>query len=283
MAFIDRFKIKKLLKNIMISFLLPTRKRPGMAKSTIDSILNNVDNWNEIEILLATDVDDRSSSEEIKEHLLDKSFKNFILLDNFEKQGYEKVYVYINELSKIANNKWLWLWNDDIKLHSKNPNEVLKKYNDEFILINPLHGFPGTKFQIEMERNNQSKLILDEYLNEGKHIDFWDDHTKSCIPFPIIPKKWIELIGYYSLSTANDSWVEYVARMTNIVKTDPDLQIRNCSGYDEHGNVYNFTNDEVCKSRKEWLGENNEGPNKFWSHVDIMNKDVEKLKSYLNT
>lgn len=266
----------------MISFLLPTRKRPGMAKMSIDSILNNVDDWDEIEIVIATDKDDKSSSEQIKEHLTNRSFNNFILLDDFEKQGYEKLYVYYNELSKVATKKWLWLWNDDAKLHSKNPNQILKKYNDEFILINPSVGHPGIKFQMEIEKNNNSSYILNEYLFEGKHIDFWDDHNKTCIIFPIIPKKWIDVIGYYALSTAIDSWVEYVARLCNIVKSDSDLQIRNCNGYDEKGNFYSHETDEICKDKKEWVGEDNSGPKKFWTYVNIMNQDVEKIKNYLN-
>ena len=234
----------------MLSFCLPTRKRPEMAILSLESIINNVDNWDEIDIMLGIDVDDIGSQTLIEIFLKNKGFKNYQIL-NLERPHYAGCFKYFNEFSKLSTRKWMMLWNDDIRLHTKNPNDVLKKYSDD-ILINP----------IVMERRDGNYIIT-----HGNHV---------CA-FPIIPKKWTDILGYISMAACSDTWVEYIARQLNKIITDESIQIINCIDRNHLGVSLAECNDEVYIDRQKWRDDG--GPSKFWESIPKMNDAVEKLKT----
>lgn len=99
----------------MISVLLPSRSRPGMARRSIESL-----GTGDFEVIMYLDKDDP----ELESYLDIPAFH--VVSDRV---GYRNFHVMINRLAKKANGEWLMLWNDDAvmdcddwveKVHSQN-------------------------------------------------------------------------------------------------------------------------------------------------------------------
>lgn len=257
----------------MISFILATRKRPKMAILSIESILNNIDNWDEIEILFGIDNDDAESQTEIKLYLTHKNFRNYHII-NMERPFYDGCFLYHNELVKISTMPWIILWNDDIKLQSKNPNQILKKYNNGNFLINPsiliMTEYPSKN---ETERN----LHFNDYISYGKNTIPMGDHNTACIPFAFYNKRWIDILGHVSLNSASDTWMEYIGRKLNMVVYEPEIMIRNCNDVNHLNKLLSEYPDDVYINRQSWR--DNGGPTKFWESCHQMNADVKTLNT----
>ena len=100
-----------------------------------------------------------------------------------ERYGYKYLHKYINELSRMAEGDWLFLWNDDSYILTVDWDLQIEKYKDQFVLLSPKvkesMDYPGTMF-------------------------------------PIIPKAWFDIVGHFSLNCHNDTWVEEIAKDLNI-------------------------------------------------------------------
>lgn len=165
-----------------ISILLPTRNRAEMVIKTLTSLYETVSDKNRLEIMLGIDYDDPS----IKE--LENKLEHFkgcdIKIKIFEERhGYVNLHRYINRLANEATGDWLYLWNDDSYIITKDWDKLLEPYNENFVLLSPKvkenSGYPGTMF-------------------------------------PFIPKKWIEVTGHFSMNCHNDTWVEEIANRLGI-------------------------------------------------------------------
>ena len=166
-----------------ISVLLPTRDRVKMVIKTLNSLYDNVSDKNRLEILLGLDYDD-SSINDLKEYV-DKNMSDCDIKFHIssKRYGYKYLHKYINELSKIAEGDWLFLWNDDSYILTDNWDKEVEKYKDNFALLSPKvkesMDYPGTMF-------------------------------------PIIPKAWFDEVGHFSLNCHNDTWVEEIAMELDI-------------------------------------------------------------------
>jgi len=169
------------------SFLVPTRKRYDWLVLSIESILNNADNIENFDILLAMDFDDIDTINCVEQYIQDKKLDNVVKLYKFERQYYINLHVYINELSKISESKYLILWNDDAQITTPKWDVILKDHIE-----------------------NQNVLYVYEILN---------NHATDI--FPIVPKEWVNIMGHFSKNAHNDTWVETIARELNVKKTIP--------------------------------------------------------------
>lgn len=87
--------------------------------------------------------------------------------------GYEGLAKYYNELAAKAKGDWIMLWNDDATMET----------NDWLFRI--------TNF------NHTKPIVLNPWNPEDNL-------------FPVISRKWYDIIGHFSLSTHADSWVQAV-------------------------------------------------------------------------
>lgn len=169
---------------MLISFLLPTRKRIKMLITSINSILNNCVDTNCFEILLAFDEDDTDTLEEYREEYKNNNwnYKHVIIVT--ERFYYIGLHKYYNKLCEIAKGTHLWLWNDDAEILTKNWDIILEKN------IN----------------------ILDKQY-PYYFIDFPNNHSTFILP--LITRNFYDIQGYYSNCPNNDSWLTHIMNQLN--------------------------------------------------------------------
>lgn len=85
----------------LVSILLPSRARPGLAVESMKSLVDNMSDIN-YEILLAVDPDDAHNYEHFQYMWVAP-----------ERWGYGQLHLYYNALAEQARGEWLLLWNDD--------------------------------------------------------------------------------------------------------------------------------------------------------------------------
>lgn len=100
-----------------ISVLLPTRNRPGLLANTIRSLLNNADDPDNIEILLAVDPDAPAEPQPFAQ------VRTWTAPERFGSARMEKYY---NHLAAIASGTWLMIWNDDVTMHTAHWDSIVR-------------------------------------------------------------------------------------------------------------------------------------------------------------
>lgn len=83
--------------------------------------------------------------------------------------GYAGMHEMVNTLAKAATGDWLLLWNDDAFMQT-----------------------PG--WDIDVERSRPA--VLNPATNHGP----------GLVPFPIVPRAWVDTLGHFSLNRHCDSW-----------------------------------------------------------------------------
>jgi len=105
---------------------------------------------------------------------------------SFDPLGYEMLHKYVNKLASYATGEWFVFWNDDAIMQS--------------------HGW-DTEIM-----SHTGTFCLQAFETHNKH---------PYSIFPIVPRKWFELIGHLSQHQLNDAWLSQIAWMLDIVKRIP--------------------------------------------------------------
>ena len=104
-----------------ISVILPTRGRTEVLKTSLMTLLDNVKEPNEVEIILGMDEDDTEVIEYVKETLgpilQEKGVETKANI--FKPLGYENLHQYVNTLAGNASGDWIFFWNDDCLMQTK--------------------------------------------------------------------------------------------------------------------------------------------------------------------
>jgi len=209
----------------MVSIILPTRGRVTKLKESLESLYST---GKDFELLIGADRDDKATIDFIVENYPAKMLV-------VERLGYLKLHEYVNDLSLLAKGKWLFLWNDDCIMHTKDWDKEINKQKG---------------FKVFCPRSNQFGYVP----------------TESNL-FPIVPRKWIELLGHFSLSPHNDSWVQHVALEAGI-QHDIPIEI-------EHRH-YLVTGEKDQTAQEVCYEEN--FPEKYLSQI---HKDAETIREWL--
>lgn len=214
-----------------ISIMCPSRQRSKALEENIKILLSLAKNPEFIDIVVRIDDDDPEINE----------YKNIpgIKLIIGPAFGYRGLHIYYNDCAKASvADSWLFMWNDDVLMETKNWDTLIHKYDNQFICLAP-QSFP---------------------------------HKKEFTIVPIIPKKWIDIIGYLSLNAQSDAWLEDIARKLNIFKWI------NINVLHNRADITGENNDETFHSR-------NYQTNEFYSSGCKVQRelDAEMLSKYLNT
>jgi glycosyltransferase involved in cell wall biosynthesis len=193
-----------------ISILLATRNRTEMLKKSLASLVDLASDPKNLEILLAFDNDDTKTIDWVQENVLtDLDDKNVsYACMSFDRLGYIRLNEYYNKLAVEAEGDWLFFWGDDAIMETQDWDKKLIEHTGKFRVLRAL--------------------------------------THNCHPlaiFPIVPKKWVELFGYFSPHQLNDNWVSQVGYLSDIVETI-DVHIEH-DRFDLTGN----NNDENYQNR----------------------------------
>lgn len=230
-------------KMTTISVLIPTRKRPASLKKTLDSLIDNSLDIKRLEILIAVDDDDTTTIEFLAS-TVEPWFKSLSIkykFVKFKRLGYAYLHYYINHLSAQATGDWLFFINDDAVVKTPNWDQIIEDNSSEFALL-------------RAETTNEHPYAI----------------------FPILPRKWVEITGHFSLHQLNDAWVSQIGWILDIVKTIPVMI--------DH-NRFDLTGDHQDETARERvIFEGNPRDPRDFNHESAREKriaDVNKLAAYL--
>jgi len=217
-----------------ISILLPTRGRTEVLKTSIMTLLDNVNDPICLELLFGLDEDDSDVIEYIKEELAPILQEHGVesRANIFKPLGYENLHNYVNTLAQSATGEGLFFWNDDCLMQTKDWDTVVNSYTGQFKLLAPKDNHNGHPYAI----------------------------------LPIIPKDWFILIGHLSQNAQNDAWVSHIAYMLDIFERI-DIEIIH-----DRADITGNNDDETFRNRKYMEG-NPEDPRDF-GHPDMQNARV---------
>lgn len=227
-----------------ISLLLATRGRTDALGRSIRSLFELADNPHRLEILFAFDRDDEVGktyfSQELQPWLDQHRYHYTAML--FDPLGYIRLHLYNNKMAEKARAPWLVIWNDDAVMQTQSWDTEIVKYSGSFRLL-------------AFHTHN--------------------DHPYSI--FPIVPRKWYELLGYISPHPTQDGWLSQQAYMLDIWQRIPVHVL-----HDRHDLTGN-NGDETYKNRAMLEGKPND-PSDFHSveQMELRHKDCAKLAAYMH-
>jgi hypothetical protein len=226
-----------------IAILLATRGRTDSLSRSIRSLVDLADNIKSVQIMFAFDKDDSVGPShfltDIKP-MLDQAGVSYTAM-NFEPMGYVNLHKYNNAMAARTNSRWLVIWNDDAVMQTKGWDSKIMGYHEQF------------------------KLLAFRTHNL---------HPYSI--FPIVPRKWYDLLGYISPHPTQDGWVSQQAYLLDIYERI-DVDVLH-DRYDLTGN----NNDETFRNRPMLEGKPND-PNDFHSEnmIDLRHRDAAKLATWM--
>ena len=171
-------ELQNLNDEILVSFLIPTRKEIDNLITSFNSIEENCSGTNKFEIIVMVDDDDIDTINALQAKNFNFPFKLIIS----ERFGYNHLEKYYNIAAEEAKGHWLWIWSGDAYITNKNWDLKLEQYDKQFIVINPYT------------------------TNEP-----WSEYTKDCAIFPIIPYEWYRLTGRVSAWNHIDTYINRIA------------------------------------------------------------------------
>ena len=210
------------------------------AKKSLISLAKDPD---QIQLMLAFDNDDEVGTkhfEQVVQPWLDENQVNYTAM-SFEPLGYIRLNEYVNELARNSDARWLVFWNDDAVMETQDWDAEIMKWDGQF------------------------KLLAFRTHNL---------HPYSI--FPIVPRKWLDLLGYLSPHQISDAWLSQQAYMLDIMERIPVEVL-----HDRHDLTGN-NKDETFLNRPMLEG-NPMDPDDFHSihQTDIRQKDCAKIANYL--
>ena len=171
-----------------IAILLPTRGRSGALQKSIQSLIELASRPDRVQILLGFDRDDTVGRQYFTTSVqpwLDQKKVNYLAL-LFDPMGYIRLNEYVNALAKKSSAHWMVFWNDDAVMQT-----------------------PGWDQEI-MHWQGQFKLLA---------FHTHRDHPYSI--FPIVPRPWLDILGYLSPHQISDAWLSQQAYMLDIWQRIP--------------------------------------------------------------
>jgi hypothetical protein len=208
-------------------------------------LLETATDLNSIQVLLGLDTDDDIGIAHFQDKLqpkLDELGVDYTAM-TFEPIGYGRLNEYINELAKNSSADWLFFWNDDAIMETQGWDDRITEHTGEF------------------------KLLA---------VHTHNDHPYSI--FPILPSKWLEIVGHLSLHSMTDAWLSQIAFMIDIwERIDIDV-------VHDRADLTGNNKDATYKNR-ELLEGNPRNPRDFHNlnQTQLRIKDCETLWAYLKS
>lgn len=169
----------------MISVLLPSRGRPKALLESIGSLLDNADEPDGIEILIAADADDQPTL--LAAAQLPSQANMWASPVRY---GYEGLHEYVNWLSGEVTGEWMMMWNDDARMLTEGWDTIIEQ-TQAFLPA------PGG--------------VLWPLAN----------HDAGGNLFPIWPYAWRHAMGYVSRAPNIDVWISEIGRKLGLERQIP--------------------------------------------------------------
>jgi hypothetical protein len=226
-----------------IAVLLPTRGRKAMLERSIHSLINLAENPQNLQLLFGFDQDDDVGKDTFVQDLgpwLDHRDISYRAL-TFPPLGYLRLNEYVNALAKQSDAQWMIFWNDDAVMETPGWDREIMRWKDKFRLL-----------AVHTHR----------------------EHPYSI--FPIVPRAWLDLLGYLSPHQISDAWLSQQAYMLDILERIPVHVLH------DRFDLTGANNDNTFRNRP-MLENNPRDPRDFHSsqQSEIRFRDCIKLATYM--
>lgn len=166
----------------LASIILPTRGRVKWFLECVDSMWSLAKDQHRLELVVKADWDDK----ETIQTALNLSTKIPVrLMITPRGKGYMELHQMVNELSALARGDWLFIWNDDARMLTQDWDEVLAEADPSKV--------PGWK-------GSQDVCLFAPTVVE----------REASWEFPILRRKVFQILGRFSMTYSNDSWIYWV-------------------------------------------------------------------------
>jgi hypothetical protein len=228
-----------------IAILLATRGRTEMLGRSVRSLIELAAQPERIQLMFAFDNDDTVGFDYFVKELqpwMDARDVNYTAL-KFQRMGYVNLHKYNNAMAKQTNSDWLVIWNDDAVMETQGWDRVIISYQGQFKLLS-----------------------------------FKTHRMHPYSIFPIVPRKWYELLGYISPHPTQDGWVSQQAYMLDIYQRI-EVDVLH-DRFDLTGN----NGDDIFANRPMLEGKPDD-PRDFHSRqmIDLRHRDAARLATYMRT
>lgn len=166
----------------LVSVLLPTRGRVKWFRECIDSLHSLAKQPELIEYVIKVDVDDAASIEAARAL---QAMVPVRLMITPRGRGYMELNKYVGELAALARGDWLFIWNDDARMLTQDWDQVLLNCD-----LGTVPRFGG----------NEDVCLLAPSVIE----------REASWEFPILRRKAFQLLGRFSMTYSNDSWIYWI-------------------------------------------------------------------------
>lgn len=178
---------------MLLSVLMPTRNRVDMALDSLKSLIHNALDIDNIEFLLRIDEDDEESMTRQWEFRdLHNNVRVFI---GPRGDGYLDLHKYVNFLASNAEGEFLFLWNDDAIMQTDCWDTYVHEHKGECIIMHPVG-------------NDTCYDMTDTPIK---------DWSLKGTSFPIVSRRIVEVLGYFSLHPHNDTYLNTVMRLADTI------------------------------------------------------------------
>ena len=236
-----------MIKSPALSILVPSRQRADALKFSLASL--GLSRNTTIEVLIWVDDDDL----QLQKYRTYFDKNNQIKLCIRPRVGYLQFHEMMNFLTTQATGEWLMLWNDDAYMGMVN-------WYDTFI----------------------EYASLSRPVEEPVAYNIWGQ-GKAQHFFPIISKKYLEIVGHFAQNCICDSWVKHVAYYSHIQRHIFGIKPHHRKfGQDNHGGLGDLI--DTTHQSVERLGA--ETGDRFLGQraphtIKSMNNDVSKVVSWI--
>ena len=223
---------------------MPTRGRGELSLRALKTLWDNADTNDGIEYLIAVDDDDLESVEYYNKTVVPFTKDQGIDLRVWvvKRLGYKKLNEYLNFLGNKSNGHYIMFWNDDAIMETGSWDKEIDQYQDKFRVL-------------RMKEKSKHPYAI----------------------FPIVPRKWMSLLGTISPQAMSDAWISQIAYLCNIMVNIPVSVIHD--RFDLTGN----NNDETYRNRPQ-TDVDREDPMDLNSKQMVLKRytDCAKIMWYLN-
>ena len=228
-----------------ISVLLPTRGRTTALRRSVQSLYDNVADPKSIHIMLGFDQDDQVGTDYFNASLkpwLDSIKANYTAM-KFEPMGYIRLNEYVNAMARMVKSRWYIIWNDDAVMETSAWDREIMKYAGQF------------------------KLLA-----------FCTHNLHPYSIFPIVPHKWLELLGYLCPHQISDAWLSQQAYVLDVFERVPVNVVH--ERYDLTGD-----NQDATFNNRPMLEGNPKDPRDFlyMDVIELRYNDCRKIAAYMES
>jgi hypothetical protein len=230
-----------------IAVLLPTHERTDALTRSVQSIVNQADQPDTLQIIFGVDNDDtigKTHLEEVIRPWLDKQNITYTIVE-FEPLTYYGLNSYYNGTAAEADADWLFVWNDDAYMDTKGWDTVVRKYNGEFKCL-------------KLHTHNE--------------------HPYSI--FPIYPKEWYDLFGFLARHQMIDAELSQNAYMLDL------MEVIDVHAVHDRADLTGNNNDATQKEKLSRRLEGNPKDPRDFHHTNYINarlSDCEIISQHLKS